>query len=71
MCVLGLSGIGMPLWDLCECLAEFGDIAMILEYSKKYLLLNEKDVGLPRAEKRMETWVIFSSNANLLYDRNK
>ena len=32
MCLLlGLSCIRQPLWDMCECQAEIGDIANITE----------------------------------------
>ena len=48
--------------DLCECQAEFGDIAQITKGTLSFLSLDKKvcklekqyikDVGLPRAEKR-------------------
>ena len=62
--------------DHYECQAELGDIAVILDFKckivwLKYLLLNKKDVGLPRAEKRMETRTLFLSNASLLYEQKQ
>ena len=73
---LGLSCIGLPLWDMCECQAEFGYIAKITEVTvsslffvvvkQKLLLLKKKYIGLPRAEKRKQ-----GSIASSLCHRNK